>query len=151
MKAMSQNQEIVTKDAEDVVKYLSEMSINARSVGRSVVFAIIATSWALAYSNNVFSPIPLVVWALALAIIYVFFDLLYYVLLTAVYKYILINYFEPTKSGFQYKKGKDASQITRKWMNVGFVWIVFMSLLLLASSILMILHIFSLVGASGAD
>lgn len=151
MKANSQNQENVTKDGEDIVKYLSEMSIKARSVGRNVVFAVIATSWALAYNNNVFSPIPLVVWALTLAIIYVFFDLLYYVLTTAIYKYILINFLEPTKRGFQYKKGKDASQITRKWMNVGFVWIVVMSLLLFASSILLILHILSLVGAYKVD
>lgn len=138
------NHEKLSQDGSDVVKNLAEKSSKARNVGRSVVFAIIATSWTLAYSNNVFHPIPVVLWSLALAIIYVFLDLLYYVIITAVYKYILINYFDPVEGGFVYKQGKDASSITRVWMNVGFWWIIVMSLILLLSSLLMILYVLSL-------
>ena len=59
--------------------------------------------------------------------------------------YILVDYFVPTKDGdFVYKEGKDASNCTRRWMNVGFIWLILMSMLLIASSILMILHILSL-------
>lgn len=140
------NQEKLSQDGASVVNYLADMSSKARNVGRSVVFAIIATSWTLAYSNNIFHPIPVVLWSLALAIIYVFLDLLYYVIITAVYKYILINYFDPVEGGFVYKQGKDASSITRVWMNVGFWWIIVMSLILLLSSLLMILYVLYLAG-----
>lgn len=133
-----------SQDGADVAKYLADNSSKARSLGRSTVFAIIATSWTLAYSNNVFHPIPVVLWSLALAIIYVFLDLLHYVIITTVYKYILINYFDPVEGGFVYKQGKDASSITRVWMNVGFWWIIVMSLILLLSSLLMILYVLSL-------
>lgn len=141
---MDTDQKILSQDGADVVKYLADMSSKARNVGRNIVFAIIATSWTLAYSNNVFHPIPVVLWSLALAIIYVFLDLLHYVIITAVFKYILINYFDSGEGGFVYKQGKDASSITRAWMNVGFWWIIAMSLILLLSSLLMILYVLSL-------
>ena len=80
---------------------------------------------------------------MAFAIIYVFLDLLYYVLTTAVYKYILINYFDSVEDGFVYKEGKDASSITRTWVNVEFWWMVIMSLFLLISSLLMIIYVFT--------
>lgn len=135
-----------SQDGADAAKYLADNSSKARSLGRSTVFAIIATSWTLAYSNNIFHPIPVVLWSLALAIIYVFLDLLHYVIITTVYKYILINYFDPVEGGFVYKQGKDASSITRVWMNVGFWWIIVMSLILLLSSLLIILYVLSLAG-----
>lgn len=144
MERNQNTQEKHLQDGADVANHLANMSSNARIVGRSIVFAILAISWALAYSNNVFHPIPSIVWSLAFAIIYVFLDLLYYVLTTAVYKYILINYFDTVEDGFVHKEGKDASSITRTWMNVGFWWMIIMSLFLLISSLLMIIYIFSL-------
>lgn len=138
------NQKQLSKDGSDVVNYLSDMSSKARAVGRSVVFAIIVTSWTLAYSNNVFHPIPIVVLSLALSIVYVFLDLLYYVLTTAVYKYILLHYFNSVEGGFVYKKGKNASSITCNWMKVGFGWMIVISIILLISSLLMILYVLSL-------
>lgn len=144
METNPKNQKKPSQDGANVVNYLVDMSSKARNVGRGVVFAIIATSWTLAYSNNVFYPIPAILWSLALAIIYVFLDLLYYVLLTAVYKYILLHYFDSAEGGFVYKKGMDASSITRIWMNVGFWWMIVISIILLASSLLMILYVLSL-------
>lgn len=143
-KDSTNNQKQLSKDGADVVKYLSDMSSKARAVGRSVVFAIIATSWTLAYSNNVFHPIPVVLWSLALSIFYVFLDLAYYVLTTAVYKYILLHYFVSVEGGFVYKKGKDASSFTCTWMKVGWGWMIAISVILLASSLLMILYVLSL-------
>lgn len=128
-----------------VAEYLRDMSSKARSVGRNLVYSIIACSWTMSYVNNSFVPTDKIKWALALALIYLFLDLTHYVLMTAVYKYILVDYFVPTKDGdFVYKEGKDASNCTRRWMNVGFIWLILMSMLLIASSILMILHILSL-------
>lgn len=141
---MSKKQDIPSKEAEDVTMYISNMSSTAKNVGRSIVFAIIATSWTITFSDGNFQPTPLIKWALLLAIIYTFFDLLYYIITTALYKYILKNYFEPIKDGFKSKKGKDASKLSRRYMDFGFIWLVIMSLLLLTSSILMILHILSL-------
>lgn len=143
---MDSNKKNVSKDGTDVARYLTDMSSKARNVGRNVVFAIIATSWTLAYSNNIFHPIPIVLFSLAFAIIYVFLDLLYYVIITAVFKYILTHYFESVDGGFVYKEGKNASSITRKWMDVGNCWMIVISLILLASSLLIILYVLSLAG-----
>ena len=141
---MDTDQKILSQDGADVVKYLSDMSSKARTVGRNVVFAIIATSWTLAYSNHVFHPIPVVLWSLALSIFYVFLDLLYYVIITAVFKYILLDYFNSVEGGFVYKQGKDASSITCNWMKMGFWWMITISIILLASSLLIILYVLSL-------
>lgn len=141
---MEENKNL-TKDGSMVASYLADMSSKAKSVGRNLVYSIIACSWTLSYIDKAFVPTKEIKWALALALIYLFLDLTHYVLMTAVYKYILVDYFNPTKDGdFVYKKGKDASNCTRIWMNIGFVWLILMSLLLIASSILMILHVLSL-------
>lgn len=135
----------ITKDGNMVSSYLADMSSKARSVGRNLVYSIIACSWTLSYIDNAFVPTKEIKWALVFALIYLFLDLTHYVLMTTVYKYILVDYFNPTKDGdFVYKEGKDASSCTRLWMNIGFVWLILMSLLLIASSILMILHVLSL-------
>lgn len=135
----------ITKDGNMVSTYLADMSSKARSVGRNLVYSIIACSWTLSYIDNAFVPTKEIKWALVFALIYLFLDLTHYVLMTTVYKYILVDYFNPTKDGdFVYKEGKDASSCTRLWMNIGFVWLILMSLLLIASSILMILHVLSL-------
>lgn len=138
------NKDIPSKEAEDVAMYLSSTSSTAKSVGRSVVFAIIATSWTLTFSDGKFQPTIYIKYALILAILYTFIDLLYYILTTGVYKFILKNYFIPIKDGFKSKQGKDPSKLSRKWMDFGFILLVIMSILLLISSILMILHILSL-------
>lgn len=135
----------ITKDGNMVSSYLADMSSKARSVGRNLVYSIIACSWTLSYIDNAFVPTKEIKWALVFALIYLFLDLTHYVLMTTVYKYILVDYFNPTKDeDFVYKEGKDASSCTRLWMNIGFVWLILMSLLLIASSILMILHVLSL-------
>lgn len=141
---MEENKNL-TKDGNGVASYLADMSSKARSVGRNLVYSIIACSWTMSYIKNAFVPTDKIKWALALALIYLFLDLTHYVLMTAVYKYILVHYFDPTKEGdFVYKEGMDASNCTRKWMHVGFVWLILMSMLLIASSVLMILHVLSL-------
>lgn len=134
-----------TTDGNQVSGYLYEMSSKAKTVGRSVVFSIIATTWTLSYSYGMFIPTLYIKWSLGLALIYLFLDLLYYFLMTTVYKYILLNYFEPNdEEGFVNKEGKNATRCTKWWMKFGFVWLIFMLLLLLVSSIFLILEVLQL-------
>lgn len=128
-----------------ISQYLVDMSTKARSLGRNIVFSIIAASWTLSYTNNAFVPTFYIKWSLALALIYLFLDLLFYFIMTTVYKYILVNYFEPIPDeGYKNKEGKDAIKCSKKWMNFGFVWLILLSLLLLVSSAFIILHVVQL-------
>lgn len=128
-----------------ISNYLVDMSTKARTLGRSIVFSIIATSWTLSYIYDVFVPSFYIKWSLALALIYLFLDLLFYVLMTTVYKYMLVNYFDPIPDkGYKNKEGKDAIKCSKKWMNFGFVWLILLSLLLLVSSAFIILHVLHL-------
>ena len=138
---MAENSKI-TSDGEMTSMYLTDMSTKARALGRSIVFSIIGASWALSFSGNSFDPSCYIKWSLISALSYLFLDLFYYLLMTGVFKYILVHYFNPTDGGFEYKDGKDATKCTKKWMNFGFVWMIIMSILLLISSLLMIIHVF---------
>lgn len=140
------NNELVTpsKDGDDVRVILKENASTARTVGRSVVFTIIATSWALTYSRGELHASSMIKWSLFLALVYVFLDILHYVVVTAVYKYILVQYFDSVEGGYIYKKGKDASACSRRWMNVGFVWLIIMSAILLVSSVLLMIYVWDI-------
>lgn len=110
---MEENKNL-TKDGNGVASYLADMSSKARLAGRYLVYPVIACSWTLSYIDKAFVPTKEIKWALALALIYLFLDLTHYVLMTAVYKYIMVDYFNPTKNGdFVYKEGKDASNCIR--------------------------------------
>lgn len=139
-------QDVVSQDGRAVASWITDMSTKAKTIGRQVVFAVIATSWTLAYTKGKFTPHPLIKWALLLALVYVFLDLLYYVASTAFYKYILLKYFEPIDGGFKHKKGKNSDTITRFWLRFGFWWLVVMSLVMLFSSGMMIVYIYKIVG-----
>lgn len=137
-------QDVLSQDGSAISSWITDMSTKAKTIGRQVVFALIATSWTLAYTKGEFTPHPLIKWALMLALVYVFLDLLYYVASTAFYKYILLEYFEPIDGGFKHKVGKDSDSITRVWLNIGFWWLVIMSLVMLVSSGMMIIYIIRL-------
>ena len=132
-------------DGDMISQYLVDMSTKARTLGRSIVFSIIAASWALSFINNAFVPSYYIKWALALALTYLFLDLLFYFIMTTVYKYILVNYFDPVPDkGYKNKAGKDAIKCSKNWMNFGFVWLIGMLLLLLISSAFIIIHVLQL-------
>ena len=132
-------------DGEAISDFLRDMSTKARALGRSIVFSIIAASWSLSFIQNKFVPSFYIKWSLALALIYLFLDLFFYFLMTLVYKYILVNYFDSDpQGGFKYKKGKDATNCTYRWMVFGFVWLILMLLLLLLSSFFIIMHVIQL-------
>lgn len=75
-----------------------------------------------------------------------FLDLLYYLISALLYKYYLTKYFIPDQDGdFQYKDPqKGITKGTKRWMEIGQVWAVTLSLILLAAAVLMILTILSM-------
>lgn len=132
-------------DGERTSFYLSDMSAKGRILGRSIVFSIIGASWALSFSESAFNPSCCIKWSLMLALGYLFLDLFYYLLMTGVFKYILVNYFDDkADDGFVYKTGKNASECTKRWMDFGFYWMIAMFLILLASSLFMIIHVYNI-------
>lgn len=141
---MKNEQVTPSKDGDVVRETLKETASTARTVGRSVVFTIIATSWALTYSRGELHTTLLVQCSLFLALVYVFMDILHYLVVTAVYKYILENYFKSVEGGYVPIVGKDASTCSRRWMKVGFVWLIIMSALLLVSSVLLMIYVWDI-------
>lgn len=133
-----------SRDGDDVRAILKENASSARTVGRSVVFTIIATLWALTYSRGELHTTLLVQCSLFLALFYLFMDILHYIVVTVVYKYILVHYFDPVDGGFVYKKGKDASDCSRLWMTVSHIWLFIMYTLLLVSSVLLMIYVWDI-------
>ena len=62
----------ITKDGNMVSSYLADMSSKARSVGRNLVYSVIACSWTLSYIDKAFVPTKEIKWALVFVLIYLF-------------------------------------------------------------------------------
>lgn len=137
-------------DGNKIASYMKEAATNFRSEGRKAVYAIIATAWTISFTNGRFTPTKAILLSLGLAIAYLFLDLLYFLLSSSLYKFLLFKYFKPIKNGeFQYKDededgGKKVSKKTKCWNHVGQVWLFIMSILLLASFVIMTYVIFTL-------
>jgi len=133
-------------DGNKIASYMKDASSNLRSEGRKAVYAIIATAWTISFTDGKFSPTCNVQWALGLALFYLFIDLLYFLITSSLYKYLLTKYFNSTKDGdFQYKdESKRITKTTKCWMHIGQVWLIIMSLILLVSFVFMFLAILAL-------
>lgn len=111
-------------------------------IGRQVVFAIIAGAWTLSYSNNVFCPSRFIVFALAFAFLYLFFDLLYYLVTIWLYNYLK----NLTRDNIEQNEEIDIKVLT--WPDhwgTALLWFVsFKTLILLASAILIFVHVISI-------
>lgn len=135
-------------DGGKIAAYMKEASSNLRNEGRKAIYAIIASAWAISFSEGKFTPTCDVLWSLGLAISYVFLELLYYLISSSFYKYLLTKNFVTTKDGdYKYKEtSKGITKTTKFWMHVGQIWVFVLSLILLASFICMLIAIFSLSG-----
>lgn len=123
-------------DSGIMAKRLSEL-------GRQIVFAIIAGAWTLSYSHSEFCPSKFLIWSIALAFLYLFFDLLYYLFSYLIYHgYYVFNKDDVTFDLVDTKKDTIRSQA--KWDKVGGYWIFGKTLILLASAALIIIHVFSI-------
>ena len=127
---------------------MRDASSNFRNEGRKAIYAIIAIAWTISFSEGKFTPTCYVLWSLGLAILYVFLDLLHFLISSSFYKYLLTKNFVSTKDGdYKYKEtSKGITKKTKIWMQAGQVWMFFLSLILLASFICMLIAIFSLNG-----
>lgn len=136
----------MSTDGNKIVSYMNDASSNLRNAGRKAVYAIIAVAWTISFTGGKFTPTENILWSLGLALSYLFLDLLYFLISSSLYRCLLVKYFIPMLNGdFQYKdEGKRPTKITKCWNLIGQIWIIIMSLLLLASFIFMILVIFSL-------
>lgn len=126
--------------AEQILDASDKMSARLSEVGRQVVLAIIAGAWAVSYSNSVFSPSRLIVWSLALAFLYLFMDLLYYLITRIKY----FRYIRLDKEEAELKLTDEEDNIIRSQMNwkIGSVWFVcFKTVILLVSAILIFIHV----------
>lgn len=135
-------------DGNKIASYMKDAATNLRSEGRKAVYAIIATTWTISFTNGKFTPTNAILLSLGLAIAYLFLDLLYSLFSSSLYKFLLFKYFKPIKDGeFQYKdkvEEEKITKITKFWNHVGQVWLLIMSILLLVSFIFMTYVIFSL-------
>ena len=118
------------------------MANGLSKLGRQIVFAIIAGDWTLSYSHNVFNPSDCLLWSIALAFIYLFFDLLYYLVMYLIYHGFFVFNKEDTK--FDLLDTVENTVITQaKWDKVAGIWVFGKTFLLLASAFLIVLHVFS--------
>lgn len=86
------------KDGEEISTYMQNSTSNLRSVGRTAVYAIIATSWALSVEKGV-CPNPTILCSLFFAILYIAVDFWYFYYSAFKYRNLLNQYFEPLTDG----------------------------------------------------
>ena len=137
-------------DGEQIKSYLKNASSKAETMGRQVIYTLIAVLWAITYSEEngkINASIWLVI-SFVCGIIYVCLDFLYYFLSNYFYKSILKNHFKPEENGGMVYKDNISSQIveckTRCWMDVGCCWNFILMLLLFFTAIPLIIHVWSL-------
>lgn len=133
------------KDGEQIASYLQGYADKAKSMARTIVIAIIGTCWSMSYDEGVFTPAEDIKMSILYCTIYLFLDVLFYFLLTVVYKFILQKYFKPVSGGYEYKRnGASIKTITRVIHEICLVWIVGMMIVLLVASWYLIAHVWSL-------
>lgn len=134
-------------DGDRVSDYLVHYSRELKKGGRTIVFAIIATIWSMSYNKGVFEPVRETKIALLLSIIYLFLDLLIYLILTVSYKYILTHKFISLKDqGFVYRSNKiTITTQTRIIHEISFYWLLVMAIILLIASTYLIIYIWRLI------
>lgn len=135
-------------DGNKIASYMMDAASKFRSEGRKAVYAIIATAWAISFTDGKFTPINNTIWSLVFALFYLFLDLLYLFISSSLYKWLLSKFFEPVKDGdFQYNdenKEESVEKITRIWNHIGYACALVMSISLLVSFIFMLLVVLSL-------
>ena len=109
----------------------------SRKLGRNVVYTLLAAAWALSFSKDGFQRIPLILWSLGLAILYVFLDLLYYFIAAIYFK--ILQYLNNNKSF----PAATLVKIERGWSIYFVIWNFILVLLLMTSALLIVVYIFT--------
>lgn len=137
-------------DGNSVVKYMTDASSKTQTIGRKVIYTLIAVLWAITYSEEN-GKINASIWltmSFISGILYVCFDFLYYFISGLYYKCILTDYFIPEENGgMRYKDDKSSEIVdrkTRRWMDMGSYWSILLMLLLFLTAVPLIIHVVSL-------
>lgn len=137
-------------DGEQIKNFMKEASSKRDTMGRQVIYTLIAVLWALTYSEEngkITASIWLVI-SFICGILYVCLDYLYHFVSNYFYKSILKNHFIPEENGGMVYKDRISSKIvdcrTRCWMDVGCCWSFILMLLLFFTAIPLIIHVASL-------
>lgn len=133
-------------DGEQIMNFMKDALSKRDTMGRQVIYTLIAVLWALTYSEEngkINASIWLVI-SFICGILYVCLDYLYHF----VSKSILKNHFIPEENGGMVYKDRISSKIvdcrTRCWMDVGCCWSFILMLLLFFTAIPLIIHVASL-------
>ena len=123
-------------DGEQIKNFMKEASSKRDTMGRQVIYTLIAVLWALTYSEEngkITASIWLVI-SFICGILYVCLDYLYHFVSNYFYKSILKNHFIPEENGGMVYKDRISSKIveyrTKCWMDVGCCWSFILMLLL---------------------
>lgn len=137
-------------DGEQIKNFMKEASSKRDTMGRQVIYTLIAVLWALTYSEEngkINASIWLVI-SFICGILYVCLDYLYHFVSNYFYKSILKNHFIPEENGGMVYKDRISSKIveyrTKCWMDVGCCWSFILMLLLFFTAIPLIIHVASL-------
>ena len=120
-----------------ILERKSYITSKSRKLGRNVVYTLLAASWALSFSKDGFQRIPLILWSLGLAILYVFLDLLYYFIAAIYFK--ILQYLNNNKSF----PAATLVKIERGWSIYFVIWNFILVLLLMTSALLIVVYIFT--------
>ena len=136
-------------DGNAIVKYMTDASSKADTMGRHVMYTLIAVLWAITYSEKN-GTVNASIWLLIsfiCGILYVCLDFFYYFLSAWIYKDILKKHFKPEENGGMVYRDRISSKIveckTKCWLDVGCYWSFALMLLLLLTAISLIIHVAS--------
>ena len=137
-------------DGDQIKSFMKDASSKKDTMGRQVIYTLIAVLWALTYSEEngkINASIWLVI-SFTCGILYVCLDYLYHFASNYFYKSILKNHFIPEEKGGMVYKDRISSKIveckTKCWMDVGCCWSFILMLLLFFTAIPLIIHVVSL-------
>lgn len=133
------------KDGEEISKFMQDSTSNLRSVGRTAIYAIIATSWALSVEKGV-CPNPTILSSLFFAVLYLAADFWYFYYSAYKYKNLLEQHFEPLTDGdMEYldkeKNEKKVKEETKDIMKNGARCVSFMAGLLFLSFLFLLISL----------
>lgn len=136
-------------DGNSIVQYMTDASSKADTMGRHVMYTLIAVLWAITYSEKN-GTVNASIWLLIsfiCGILYVCLDFFYYFLSAWIYKDILKKHFKPEKNGGMAYKDDTSCPIvdhkTKRWLDVGCYWSFALMLLLLFTAVSLIIHVAS--------
>lgn len=143
---MTENERNLNKysDGNSIVKYVTEASLNANTIGRRVIYTLIVVLWALTYSEEngkINASIWLII-SFKQNIICLFRFLVLFLICM-----VLQKHFSEKNGGMAFRNEASCQIVdckTKCWMEVGCYWSFLLMLLLFITAVPLIIHVASL-------